>query len=111
MGPRRRRVLLSTLLTPLIAVPVHLMDCLTIFVAGVKPCAILPIEFEIACFTCCNATNMHSSIFEVRRPNGFHDIPSLEPIEDLGLLSLADWKAVLIVILNLTTPMPTCLDE
>ncbi len=110
MRPRRRRAL-STLLTSLIAVPVHSMDCLTIFVASIEACTILPREFEIACFTCCNAPNMYSSIFEMRWPHGFHDIPGLEPIEDFGILGSADREPVFVVVLNLPASMSTSLDQ
>ena len=82
------------------------MNGLTIFVASIKPCAILPIEFENSRFTRCNTTYIYSRILEMRRDNRFYDIPCLEPIEDLGLLRFADGKAVLVVILNLTTSMP-----
>ena len=102
---------LSTRLTPLIAIPIHLMNCPTILVAGVKPGAILARELEIPCFTCRNTTDRDPSILEMCWSRHFHDIPGLEPIEDLVLLRFADGKAVFVVILNLTTFMPVCLDE
>src|SRR5205807_10115572 len=65
MGSHRRRAL-STQLTPLIAVPVHVMDCPTIFVAHVKPCTIFPGKLEIPCHTRCNPSNIYPCIFPVR---------------------------------------------
>src|SRR5205807_1951814 len=84
MGSHRRRAL-STQLTPLIAVPVHVMDCPTIFVAHVKPCTIFPGKLEIPCHTRCNPSNIYPCIFPVRN-NCFHDVTCLEPIKDFALL-------------------------
>jgi hypothetical protein len=45
MGLRRRRAL-STQLTCLIAISIHLVHSFTIFVAHIEPCSIILVEYE-----------------------------------------------------------------